>query len=224
MKIPRWRSALLAASLALLSAVPAMASWYSPAPRWTDMPVRFINTQIPALADSDYATGDAARLDTTQAIPIFELYQPFTKRVGTAIDSTDWIQLNIIPDIGGSGAGSAAGAAPTVSADSVYLQTQVSIDGLTWVLVTPNITFQVANTVRPYGTGGFVLEANATNCFSRVYKTVWAGTGEHQTALVGTAPTDNQLWGYNFVRFIIGSANDGRYRAVLNHWTIKDLN
>jgi hypothetical protein len=214
----------LLATLALFAlcvvgySLPARADYLN-TPRWVVDNIKFINA-APVnsvasgfLTDSTTATGSAARLDTTAAFTLAEAAIPDRiPRAGTAIDSTDFLALYVGP----------TGNDLSTTADSIYLQTQVSFDGVTWVLVTPTISFQVANTVRPYGTGGFVLEANSTNWFARVYKMGWAATGQHITALVGTAPTDNQLWGYPLVRWIIGSANTGRYEAKVGHWTLRN--
>lgn len=211
---------LLATMLALVAAVSLAGSAHADFiqnPRWVLDDVRWINTQVPSLADSDYICGSAARLDTTVALITDKWLDGIapSPRAGTAVDSTDWAVFYLIP-INSTRSG------VTVSADSIYLQTQVSMDGETWALTTPTISFQVANTVRPYGTGGFVLEASSTNSFARAYKINWAATGQHTTALVGTAPTDNQLWGWRYVRFIVGQANGGCYKALLGHWTLRN--
>lgn len=204
----------LLATMILLVAWASIASAgnYDNTARWTYTDLKSIQTQVPAVGDSGTVCGATARLDTTTAFPIWDAHQGIASipRAGTAVDTTDWIVFQAIP----------TNREVTVSADSIYLQTQVSMDGITWALVTPTILYQVANTVNPYGTGGIVLEAVSTNSFARSYKLAWAATGQHQTAFQATAPTDNQLWGWNFVRFIVGQANDGCYQFRVWHWTI----
>lgn len=112
----------------------------------------------------------------------------------------------------------------TSSGDSINVVTQVSLDGKNWItaLVTDNaIAGGPATTVEA------VVELASSNTFGLVYEQVTDdaanGNGLLTTLAGATAPSDQSLWAFPFIRFIIVSDLVGEYEAKIGYWKYSDL-
>jgi len=145
--------------------------------------------------DSLWAKGDASRFDTTVAVYIGDWgIQPgFPVSEGTpAADSSLFAVVEILPN---------ASQGVTIAVDSVYVRTEVSMDGTTWVGATPTFTFVGAGTTTLFRA---VPENNSGNTFGFPLWQVIETTGAPRMVLSGsTAPTTAALFGWKHIRFIV---------------------
>jgi hypothetical protein len=222
--VKRILAAVAALSLAVSLALPAHAvvGAVSPRSHWVE---RDLTWPVVCLTcpggfsspDSGVVrmTVAAYRADTTNAISLLDWTLPpptFAAPVWTsAVESLGVAQFILQPS-GNPSFGTAA--------DSLYLVTQVSIDGVGWTTVTATRLFNTGVT----NAGQFILEQGTSNCFVKPFNQAIAITGLQQTAFTGTAPTEYQMLGYRFIRFITcGSVNaSGEYLARVGYWSSYD--
>jgi len=139
--------------------------------------------------DSNAVAGKASwGSDTTVAVSLASMGLPAPQLTGAA-DTTSWFGVII-------GAGSAAPAA-----DSVYVGTQVSLDGNKWVTVTP-LRVNFAATTKPPVASAILLETGSNDAFGRIYSQERL-LGQYVNAMNGTAPTEIQMYGWPLIRFIV---------------------
>jgi len=183
------------------------------AQKWVSAPVQWRTLGSGVAVDSSVfrTVGTQTTYDTTAAFPLAQAELWEMPRVpDTAVDSTLYLAFHLYPT---------ATTALTADADSFLLVTQVSMDGASWVTVTPN---QVFDATRPAGLRGAVfVENNSLNGFSEVYKNTIAITTIPSIVLDGaTAPTDLQMFGWRFVRWIVQTCGgQGEFSAFVNHWS-----
>jgi hypothetical protein len=195
------RLVLLAGMLAMLAGIAEPASAVrSRSLNWLTSSA----TQSGGVVDSVVAVGDDLRADTLQAVAVSWLTIP-GKLSLAAVDTAIVAQLQILPL-------PATSSGVTVVSDTVYVTEEVSMDGVTWVALTPTSVF-IASGLGPAGAitnGKQVLETSANNSFVKPIRMAYNSTGGLQ---FGTS--EYQLWGWNLVRWIVtGSAShEGAYRA-----------
>jgi hypothetical protein len=108
----------------------------------------------------------------------------------------------------------------TAAADSFGLVTQVSMDGNTWISMTPNHVFDAT---RAAGSRiAIYVENNSMNGVTVLFKNIGVAAYAAGTAFTldgATAPTDLQWFGWRYVRFILqGCGMTGEYSASIDHW------
>ena len=211
--------AVLAASLFVSSQ--AHAQQASGVTRWTwDGPVRWI-TSLSAYGknggvfqDSVTACGAATgRSDTTQTIDISG-WALYPKTALAALDSTVFAIVQV------TGVGSQYSV--TDAYDSVFVHTDVSMDGSNWLETTPyGGGMQGFNTTS--NTGGFQID-NVANTFGWYYKNHYGAATSPQIIISGATAADwRQLWGWNFIRLRLRhGTGDGCYSLRIGHWTVSN--
>jgi hypothetical protein len=180
----------------------------------------FRKTGVGRVVDSTfvYAKGSEGS-DTTAAYPFNKL--PFSRGLdgpksaatSVVVDSLTWFGFYV-----GSGGPSAA------TADTVYVGQQVSIDGVSWVSVTNTEVFLAASTIPPIASS-VLLECSSSNQFGKQYQQARSATGALTSSFVNqgaTAPTDETLFGWNYIRWVItwSAADAGSaFTCFVSHWS-----
>jgi len=161
-----------------------------------------------SLGDSFFVTrgtgieNSAQQVDTTQTIDLQKWIMPgpvYTTAV--ASDSVAWLRVALVPD----------GTSPTVAGDSIHVQFQVSDDNKNWTSVvwtgpkiSPNFASMGARAV---------LETGTSNSFETVIRQIIGGATESIFDPLGTgAPTDKQVYGFPYGRFLISGDHTGKFR------------
>lgn len=207
------RAALL--SLLFLSlALPAQAG---PHPQrfdvnWRNQLAGFSPSGIIDSTDAGAVGTAAQHVDTSSAIAIGELIIPGELASGpvtTASDSLAWLRISFKP----------LATTPTVAADSIYLQLQVTDDGITWIDTTPTSVFAAAGLSDASFTGAVLLETDSNNQFVAVLRqrvgATAGGAVFFPVASVATNPTWQQIYGFQYLRLIVQSDVTGRYDATV---------
>ena len=196
---------------------------------WVPEKGKFFNSQDTyggkTVVDSTQATGNAARRDTTISYRTDRWTVPLS--VGSAtIDSLPFFRVDIFPVAYPVTPGS--GTNISTAADSIYFTVQVSVDNTNWLTpATYHLAFQAANTVNASEIGAFLLEQGTTNTFSVGFHQVKTNNAFSSANVFGqggaTAPTDKQLWGYPYMRFILGWGGTGTGAYGFNVWHLEPL-
>ena len=154
--------------------------------------------------------GAAGEIDTTAAYPVSEFAIPQLVRTAAAVDSITYFGFYL----------GAATAAPSV--DSIYVGTQVSMDGISWVTLTPTANNLLATTIPPIASVT-VLESVSGNQFGVIYDLKVAAIPEFITGGFNsaTAPTDQEVFGWRSIRWIVtwSAADVGdQLQGYVGHW------
>lgn len=211
-------AALFLAAFLLVPAAAQASGW----PRWDWEEVSFRTSVANGFAlggqlDTAYACGSGARVDTTAAIELDGWAVPPStgaRTVGTtlAVDSVLFAVFQLYPSVNAN-----------ASVDTFYINIQVSMDGENWLTTTPTggagiIGFNATGGSRA---GAWILDNTAANCVGIHLKQAYATTGAPQIVISGaTAPTWNQLFGWRWIRFLVGSTNTGCYKAQVAHYWV----
>lgn len=167
-----------------------------------DGPINWRTQRDGSFVDSTYVTVSNTDFtsDTTVAYELRNIPFPESYRLGvaTTVDSITTFSFCI----GG------ATAAPSI--DTVYVGTQVSMDGLSWVTCTvtggPAGTFlaDAFVTGKPAIASAGVIESASSNQMCMQYDVVIPAVPEVVLAQNGsTAPTDQQIYGWRFIRWVV---------------------
>ena len=186
-------------------------------PRWeigTVIPFRTLGSG--SNADTSWATGAAARSDTTVAFPLATVAFPYT--VPLASDSVVCmvVRITTIPTTG-----------ITIQSDSAaFLLPQVSMDGSTWISMTaPGITEGSTYHITGANKLGFNSGVPATSGTNGFFFPLWqnyTASGHISFASTfATAPRANQWFGWNYVRFILGTANTWKAQLSVDYLSFK---
>lgn len=206
-------AALVAAAILIPSAASAEPQWRVEALDWAKSLATGAANGI-MVPDSGISCGSAARTDTSMAFSMGKIARP-DHRI-SAVDTVIAFAVYVTPLPSATSIGGTT-TAPTVAADSIYLDTQVSMNGVDWITVTPtNVFFTggAAGTGGPNQGGAVVLEISSNNSF---YWPYLANSTASQVA--NTAPNDYQLFGWPLVRFLVGHENDGCYSIATGFWS-----
>lgn len=190
-------------------------------PNWHQVKFRTQQLGIGGYVDSMVTrNASGSRVDTTATIEKWE----WTPLTGDAIrgaqsasipDTVAFFALLVTPSTSGQFA---------QSGDSINVVTQVSLDGKNWVTATVtdnSIAGGPATSVEA------VVELASSNTYGLLYEQVSDdaanGNGILTTLAGATAPSDQALWAFPFIRFIIVSDLVGEYEAKVGYWTYGDL-
>lgn len=163
------------------------------------------------VSNAGTATTAASVGDTTAPIVLFQP-PPIGRNQSAAgaVDSAAWFTFRFVPK---------SGSSVTITADSIYLATQVSYDGKNWQEVTATQAFFPANqmptSVQTISMA--LLEQASSNGFYYQAMFVWAALGKINAPASGatTAPTAVQLGTYRYIRFIVVGDWGGEYEAYV---------
>ncbi len=193
---------------------------------WVPEKGKFFNSCLTCIGgrtdvDSSYASGNAVRRDTTVSFRTDRWTLPMMLATAT-IDSLPFFRVDVFPVSVPVTPGSATNI--STAADSIYFTVQVSVDNTNWLTpATYHLAFQAANTVNASEIGAFLLEQGTSNTFSVGFHQVHTLNAFSSANVFGqggaTAPTDKQLWGYPYIRFILGwgSTGTGAYGFNVSH-------
>lgn len=151
-----------------------------------------VDSTIVTVSNTDFSS------DTTASFELSNIPFPHSYRQGvaTTVDTVTTFAFYI---------GSSASAA---SIDSVYVGTQVSMDGVSWVTCTvtggPAGTFlaDAFVTGKPPIASAGVIESGSSNQLGYAYNVIIPAIPVMVPGLNGTAPTDQQILGWRYVRWI----------------------
>lgn len=219
------RFMVLASLLALVLPITAHAT--GPAQRFKTEPLFWRTTGLAGvganlvLADSAYnsngSTSAQTTYDTTTAFPLMRAELPEYPRVSdTAADSLAYVAFIYKPHpLSGI----------TTGFDSLLVGAQVSMDGISWTNVTP--TNPVYDDTRTSGVDKLAIlvePASTANSVMKWYKVHVPTTGQPQGVLSGTAPTDVTLFGWKWIRFIVGDCGyTGAFDGEIGFWSSEGL-
>lgn len=171
------------------------------------------NVTAGTISDTSWATGAAARTDTSAAFPLFEVFYP----KATVVSDTTLINIVLHFDpISTSGI-------TTLAESTIFVLPQTSDDGTTWQSATTH-----------QGNAGSAFNVTGSNHLGIVIAPVSSSTyicaipQKYDTfmnptmALVSTAPTWKTLAGHRYVRFLVGSATTGKYALTMDYLKFKD--
>lgn len=209
----RFVAALIAAAILIPAVAQAEPRWRTDDLGWAKSLATGAANGI-MVPDSAISCGAAARTDTSMAFSMSRVVRPDHR--ASAVDTVVALAVYITPMPSGSSIGGTS-TSPTVAADSIYLDTQVSMDGVNWVTVTPtNVFFTggASGTGGPNQGGTVVLEIASNNSFYWPYV-----ANSTATQVANTAPNDYQLFGWPLVRFLAGHENDGCYQIAVGYWS-----
>lgn len=186
-------------------------------PRWINGTVlNFRTLGSGSNADTAWATGAAARSDTTLQFDLRNVY--ISPTVPLASDSMVVMMVRVQP-ITTSGI--------TIQGDSAcFLLPQVSMDGTTWISMTgPGLTEQSTYHITGANKLGFNSGVPGTAGTNGFFFPLWqdylaSGFPSYATTLA-TAPRANQWVGWNFVRFILGTANTWKGQLSVDYLGFK---
>lgn len=167
-------------------------------------------------ADTAWATGAAARSDTTIAFNLGNVY--FPSLVPLASDSVVAMVVRVTP-ITTSGI--------TIQGDSaVFILPQVSMDGTTWTSMTaPGIsegsTYHITGANKLGFNSGVPGTAGTNGFFFPLWQNYLASGFISYATTFATAPRANQWFGWNYVRFIMGTANTWKAQLSVDYLTVQ---
>lgn len=204
----RFPSLLLAALVAACSFAHSAAAESQVAPKrvrvkWTNFLAAAPNGGRVDSLSLNYSSA-AQRVDTTAAIFIGDAVLPPAVAATSAVnDSIGWARFSLFPE----------NNSITVGADSLYVGTQVSENGINWIDLTPTWTFS-AEGLLGNNIGAVVLETASSNCFVMPIRQAWAGVASgFYTPVTGLTATKTtlQAYGYTYIRFIVQADITGKY-------------
>lgn len=208
---------LLAAALMLLGVGYASAQTTSlPTARWQTQELNFRTLSGGANLDTAYATGSATRADTTVAFPWFQnVWFPQTGLIASDSLIVAMMAFEVDP---------AATSGISVTADTIYATIQVSDDQTNWLGTTPVTPANGQTTYNATGTnrvGQPILKSGGSaGSFFYPIRQKYTALVCPSYALEGTAPGVSSLWGWRYIRFIIGNALVGKYRLAISYWKV----
>ena len=191
------------------------------APRWqTGITLNFrstiqANVTAGTTSDTAYATGSAAKSDTSVAFPLSNVYLP--PLVPLASDSLIFMIVRVDP-ITTTGI--------TLMADSAcFLLPQVSMDQKTWISMTaPGIsegsTYHISG-ANKLGFNSGLPTAGTNGFFFPIWQNYLATGFPSYSTTLATAPRCTQWIGWRFVRFIVGSASTWKHNISIDYLTLK---
>jgi hypothetical protein len=198
--------------LALVALAFVAVSWVAPAHagRWVTEDLRWKKYNAATAYPDSFAV--AAKVgfgaDTTQVFPLANCPVP-TRSGSAAADSVNWLAFYV------------GGATSAPTSDSIYVGPQVSMDGISWVgLASLNRAFLAATTIPPVASY-ILVEMNSSNQFGVMVKAASLDVSFSSLLAGATSPTDIQLFGYNYIRFIVTWSIVDRgslFTARIGHW------
>ena len=161
--------------------------------------------------DSTFFRQAGLRSDTTSNILTTIFKQPPSIGQSATADTALYGILLMTPT---------AGTTLAEGMDSIYVDMQVSMDGITWLTATPTQLFNVGTT----HAGAFYISQTSQNSIGvpirQVHSLVAGATGDLLTALATTtAPVAKGWFGYPLMRFIVSSDANGEFMFQLGHWS-----
>lgn len=192
-----------------------LSAWADNYPAWTYQQLNFRSFRTaaglkncgPTCDDSSAVARATGQHSDTTASLLTDRMQlaPWTGRSAGTVDSTLYVAFYYYPS-GNTSLGE--------SADSIAVDTQVSLDGSSWTTITPRQVFTAAPL-----SGAVIVEATTNNYFGYVLKQQVAGTGVSVALATSTAPTGLQTFGWRYLRFITSSDAVGEYQAAIGFWS-----
>jgi hypothetical protein len=190
-------------------------------------PLRFWTTVANSAAsvDSNAASGTVGRADTTGAVEMASwvpLSENFLESAESATipDTVAFFGLYVFP----AKCNCVGNTTIVTGADSIHFIAQVSHDAVNWVTATPTGAAVLGGGA--LGTVETAVELGSSNTFGYVFDLVSddtaAGNGISMT-LNGTAPADNALYGFRYIRFIFWTDINGAFEAETGFWTHADM-
>jgi hypothetical protein len=166
---------------------------------------------VAAVLDSSVfrTVGTQTTYDTTLAFSTAEFELPSVS-VNAVVDTMSWFNLQIGP--------TGTSSVTSGSFDSLLVQAQVSVDGATWVNVTPNRAFDATRTT---GVANMAIIAG-TGSNAAIAVPFFQSETLGKLASNFLTATDKTMWGWPLMRFIVNtSGGQGEFYGNIRYFSSK---